>query len=86
MLKFYLTTVVIWMIIIDSIILLTKDMIVKNGWLDGAQSKKNRIKSFTGLFCLSAVPIFRFFVAIMLVVMSAKTKEEIDIWTTSNKK
>lgn len=85
MLEFYLTTVLIWMIILNSIIVITKDLIIKNGWTDETQpKKKKRIKGIMYSFFICAIPIFRFFVVIMFVIMSAKTKEEVNAWKEEN--
>ena len=85
MLKFYFATIVIWMIITECVIVITKPMIIKNGWAYEGKSKKNLIKSLLYSFCFSAIPVLRFCVVLMFVVMSGVTKEKYDAWIEENK-
>lgn len=76
MLKFYLTTVVIWMIIIQSTILMFKDVLKKR---IGCGKKKNGlIKRISNLFLLSAVPIFRLCIEIMIICFAICNQEDFD--------
>jgi hypothetical protein len=77
MLDFYLSSIVIWFIILFSEIIVLKDAIYKNGWLD-PQKKRNPIRSIFSYVLVSAVPIFRLFVAIMTFVLATYSKEHYD--------
>lgn len=68
MLKFYLTTVVIYAIIISSMAKMFRNAVKENGWLD--EEKKSTESKFTMLFCLSAVPILRILVIICIYMMA----------------
>lgn len=76
MLETYLSSVIIWMIIIFCICCIFGNGIKKNGWLDN-ESKKSGNRLFV-LFTLSAVPILRLCVAGALVYMATTTREEFD--------
>lgn len=73
MLRVYLTSVLIYMIIIFSIVYVGQYKIKENGWLDDKKKKGN---AFISLFCLSAIPILRMAVVAAMFVMIAMTKEE----------
>lgn len=75
MLTFYLSTVVIWMIIILSLILILVEPIDKNGWLIDV-NKKGSIKDVVHLFLISTVPILRFALVIILIMMASINKEK----------
>lgn len=75
MLRIYLTSVLIYMIIIYAVIYMGQYKIKENGWLDGEKKKGSGVIS---LLCLSAVPIFRLFVVITVFVMAAMPKEEFE--------
>lgn len=85
MLTFYLSTVVIWMIIILSLILILVEPIDKNGWLIDV-NKKGSIKDVVHLFLISTVPILRFALVIILIMMASITEEEFYKKTGINKK
>ena len=85
MLTFYLFTVVIWMIIILSLILILVEPIDKNGWLIDV-NKKGSIKDVVHLFLISTVPILRFALIIILIMMASITEEEFYKKTGINKK
>lgn len=76
MLKFYLTTVVIYMIIIYCTCSIFKDGIKAKGWI----SEGKRGSKFGALFTLSAVPILRLGVIILIFYMATHTKEEFNKW------
>lgn len=76
MLEVYLSSVIIWMIIIFCICCIFANKIIENGWLD-KKNKKYPHWLFS-LFVLSAVPILRLFVAGAIIYMAAVTKEEFD--------
>lgn len=75
MLKFYLATVVIWMIIIYAMTSIFISSIKENGWNKDKPSKK-RIR-LSGLFLLAAVPVIRLSVCICILVMALYTPEQI---------
>ena len=75
MLKIYLTSVFIYMIMIYAIAYLGQYKIKENGWLDDSKKKGN---PWVALFCLSAVPVFRLVVIIALFIMIGMTKEDFD--------
>ena len=77
MLDLYLSSIVIWFIILFSEAIVLKDAIYKNGWLD-PQKKSNLIRSILGYVWIAAVPILRLFVAIMVFVMATYSKERYD--------
>lgn len=76
MFKFYIGTVICWMIIIWCSIKLCKDKIVENGWLNTA--KKLDMTPFGALFCISAIPFFRFLVFIVILYMACVSKDKYD--------
>lgn len=77
MLEFYLSTVVIWMIIIFCLTFIFKESIKKN-WYGQINKKKSIVSGFGALFAISAVPILRFLIVIMIVYMATHTKEEFE--------
>ena len=77
MLQFYLTTVVIWLIILYALAFLSKDAIRKNGWLDDAKKPKYKFQGFLTAVALSAVPILRLIAAFTILVMAYNTKETV---------
>ena len=74
MFKFYVGTVICWMIIIWCSIRLCKDKIIENGWLSSA--KKLNITPFGVLFSVSAIPFFRFLVFIVVIYMACVSKDD----------
>lgn len=85
MLTFYLSTVVIWMIIIESIVFIYKKQIKKNGWIT-KKKKGNFIKEICTLFAIAAVPILRVVFAIIVIMMGNMTKEKFNEWAEASKK
>lgn len=76
MLKFYLTTVVIWMIIIYAMAQIFKEGIKEKGWIkEDKSTKKGR---FSILFTLAAVPIIRLFVCVLFIYMCSHTPEQLE--------
>ncbi len=83
MLKFYLTTVVIWVIIINAMVQIFKEGIKEKGWIkEDKSTKKGR---FSILFTLAAVPIVRLFVCVIIVFMSSHTPEQLQEMREKNK-
>ena len=74
MFKFYIGTVICWMIIIWRSIRLCKDKIIENGWLNTA--KKLDMTPFGALFCISAIPFLRFLVFIVVIYMACVSKDD----------
>lgn len=79
MIKFYMTTVVIWMVIIYATIFVTKEAIKNNDWVT-EKKDTTPLGTIIALFCMSAIPIYRFIVVCSLIMMSVKTKEEFEKW------
>ena len=76
MLKVYLTSVIIYMIIIYCMCAIFMDSIKSKGWI--SEIKKG--SKLGVLFTLSAVPILRFFVVVLIFYMATHTKEQFDEW------
>lgn len=77
MLKFYLTTVIIWMFIIYCVTAIFRNGIIKKV---GANKEKESglFKKFEALFILSAVPIIRLFVVIVIIYIATCKQEDFD--------
>ena len=83
MLKLYLTTVVIWMIIIWALTQIYEPAIREKGWIkEDKSTKKGR---FSILFTLAAVPIIRLFVCWIILFMSSYTPEQLQEMKDKNK-
>lgn len=76
MLKFYIGTVLVWMIIIWCLIKISKPKIIENGWLNNV--KKLDMTPFAALFCMAAIPIFRLLVTAVILYMACVSKETHD--------
>ena len=76
MIKFYLSTVLMWMIILYALVVICEESIKKNGHLIGVGKSKHSWT--TALFCMAAVPIVRVAFAFVIILMATKTKEEFD--------
>lgn len=77
MLEFYLASIIIWMIIIESIIVLFKDGIKKK--TNSKETKKASIfKRLSYLFVLSAVPILRLGIVIIIIYIATCKQEDFD--------
>lgn len=83
MLKFYLTTVVIWMIIIYATVKILGPGIKEKGWIKSDTSTKRG--RFSTLFTLAAVPFIRLLVWILLFVMCTYTHEQFEEWKNKQK-
>ena len=83
MLKFYLTTVIVCMILLYCEVKVFKNDVIKNGW--GSDGKKN-MSVFSALFCYSAIPLFRFIIAVAIFVMAIYPKEKVMTWIEEIKK
>lgn len=77
MFKFYLTTVVIWMIIIYCIAKLFEKPIAQK--MKANEEKKTSLfKELRATFIVAAIPIIRLFVAITLIYTATCTQEDFD--------
>lgn len=77
MLKFYLITVVIWMIIIYCTTAIFQNGIAKK--LKTNEEKKSGLfKKLRGLFILAAIPIVRLLVVVVLIYIAACKQEDFD--------
>lgn len=75
MLNFYLTTVLIWFIIVFASAKLTAKPIKENGWTN-PNIKKNLIKGMFGCLLIAAVPVVRLLAVIGMYVLAFNKKEE----------
>lgn len=73
MLKIYLSSVVIWMIIIYCAATICGPKIKENGWLE---STRHTMGKWTALFVLSVIPLLRLLVLSVIFYMSIYTKEQ----------
>lgn len=79
MLKLYLISVVIWMIIIGCTTSLFKEGIKKKlEKFELNKSKKSLFSGLKALFILAAVPIVRLIIAIMLIYIATCKQEDFD--------
>lgn len=81
MLKFYLTTVVIWMIIIYCTAAMFENAIDKKlaTLPTYKENKKSSLfKKFRALFILAAIPIVRLIIVIVLIYIAACKQEDFD--------
>lgn len=78
MLKFYLTTVAIYAIIILSMCKMFKSAINENGWFKDEEKETGENK-WTMLFCLSAVPIIRLLIVISIYMIAMHGPDD-DFW------
>lgn len=77
MLDFYLSSIIIWFIILFSEVVVLNKQIRNNGWLD-MQKKRNIIRTLFSYVLFAALPVFRLLVAISLFIMALVTKERFD--------
>lgn len=81
MLTFYLSTVVVWMIIIFCAIFMFKDKLIEKSIAMGMkiESKKSGFfSSFGWLFVLAAIPVFRLIILIAVIYMAGCSQEEFE--------
>ena len=84
MLQFYLTSILIYAIIIFCTILLFGKNIKENGWFD--ESKKGSVAvAIIYMFAMSAIPVLRVIVIGGVFLMAGYTKEEYEK-TRANRK
>lgn len=76
MLSFYLSTVIVWMIIFWCVLkLCSKTFLKRYGEYINIDKKHSKVKSFVGLFVISAVPIIRLLIMILLFYMTFCSEE-----------
>ena len=78
MLKFYLSTIIIWYIIIYATCKLTLPIIKNNGWdklYVNTNENKSRAKGLLGCLLISAIPIFRLIIVIALFILAFNKNE-----------
>ena len=78
MIRFYLSTIIIWMIIIYCTASMLKDAIKKKINTNEPKKKMGLFKKLSLLFTLSAVPIIRVFVEIFIIYIALCKKEDFD--------
>lgn len=76
MLSFYLSTVIVWMIIFWCVLkLCSKTFLKRYGKYINIDKKHSKVKSFVGLFVISAAPIIRLLIMISLFYMTFCSEE-----------
>lgn len=68
MLKFYISTVVIWFAIIIGLVFIFSEKFVENGWFKDSELNLN-FNSLCGCFLIALVPVIRLIFAIGAVIM-----------------
>ena len=76
MLGIYLSSIIFWIVIIYSLIIIFQEKIIENGWLNRPINRK--INGYLLLFCMSAVPILRLLVVVCIFLMACYTEEELN--------
>lgn len=90
MLKIYLSTVVIWAIALYGLLKVFSDQMVKNGWIDkygeGVEGQPAQRKTGwrTKIILLSAVPVMRLAVFIVMFLMAIYTPEQYEEWRSKH--
>lgn len=75
MIKLYLISIIIWLIMIVGTIYLFEDKIRENGWTNVQKSNKN---PWVVLILASAIPLIRVVCFISTIMMVGMTKEKFD--------
>lgn len=87
MLRFYLSTVVIWMIILGCAIYACRNKIKEKAVAFGYDDKKSGFfENLRALFAMSAIPVFRVIVLFGIFYMSGCTQEEFNELMNKSKK
>lgn len=76
MLKIYLASVLIFMIINISASTIFRNAYIKNGWI--IELHNSWPKRIYNAFLLSAVPILRVFITVMLICMAVIKREDLE--------
>ena len=82
MIKLYLISIAIWMIMMYGTAWLFEEKIKENGWMNLPKSKKN---PWMVLFVASATPVVRVLFFISELIMVGMTKEKFDEWIKESK-
>ena len=75
MLKFYITSVIIFAAIIYAMCVVFGDMVKAKGWSSG---KKVECNPLVLLFCLAAIPIIRLLFIFVILYMASHTPEDLE--------
>ena len=75
MLELYLSSIIVWFIVIMSSFAVCGKAIVKNGWAKAAE-KLITFKSLVLVLALAAIPVFRLIVCAATFSMASMSKEE----------
>lgn len=84
MFTFYISTVIIWMMIIACMLIIFQNSIIRNGWM-GYGTHDIQINPLILLFVISAIPLFRFSIAAVMVYMATHTVEQFEEWQERSK-
>lgn len=76
MLKIYLTSVLIFMIINLCVASIFRSALIKNGWV--VEPRNPWHKRIYNAFIISAVPIIRVFATVLLICMAGMKKEDFE--------
>ena len=76
MLGIYLSSIIFWVILLYSLIIIFQEKIIDNGWVK--QPANKNVNPYLLLLCMSAVPILRVLFAICIFVMAWYTEEELN--------
>ena len=75
MLNFYITSVIIFAVIIYAMCVVFGDMVKAKGWSSG---KKVECNPLVVLLCLAAIPIIRLFFIVVILYMASHTPEDLE--------
>ena len=74
MLKFYLSTIIIYAIVILSVCNIFYEPIKDNGWFNDIKYNFSHMPKYTVLFCISAIPVLRILMIIGIIYMAFNKK------------
>ena len=75
MLDLYLSSIIVWFIILISSAIVCRKMIVEKGWIK-INKKPARFKSLMFTLVIAAIPVFRLLVCGIMFFMATVSKEE----------
>lgn len=78
MAKIYFTSVGICMLILLAMVILFKESIAKNGWVDLTKNNPNKASPAFMAFLISCIPIFRILIMFCFFYMAMNKKENQD--------
>lgn len=73
--KLYLASVAIWMYIFYASLLVCKEQIAKNGWIDETR-KGSFSQAIMLLFAVCCIPVFRAFLCVSCFYLATHKKED----------